>query len=426
MSRMLQALKGIQARTPDGTSPPDEISPEELGTLGLARPLEPWKALPSVAADSAPSPRESADSPGQSPAAADPRCRVPELMPDAQCIVGSMVDTGPDWIADPRAADALAGFEPVVIDDRPLAASWPDVESSVLATADSFTADPIETIDRAGDDFCTTRPLARGPMELDAKIESVPKRDAPPVATEALASPPDEPSASFFDEPPTDTPEVGSVTATTREGSTPDRSPNDEPTNDNDRDLAYWHLAENVLSQVHPSPAVLMFTSPGAGSRKTMVVARLATMLARRLPGEVVAVDADWQGGGLGRQFGFHASRGLIDILSGRASWRDVLRTADGTRLNIIPRGAVKHRSSPEIDGKRLRSLLDSLRRHARLVLVNAPAATAHGIDPLASLCEAAYLVVRLGHTPGRVTRHAVTMLEESGIPLYGCVLTGA
>lgn len=427
MSRMLQALKGIQARTPDGVSPPDEITSEELGTLGLAWPLEPWNAVPPVAADSVTPPRESAACPGQSPEADDPRCRTPGPVPDSLCIVDSMVDTGPDWTADPMAADALAGFDPVVIDDAAIAASWRDIESSVLAAGGSFTAEPIETVDRAGDDCCKTVPLVRKPMELDEEIESVPEHEAAPVATEGLTEPPDEPSASFFDEPPADSPEVSSRMATVREDSTPDRSPNDEPLSHDDRDLAYWHLAENVLSQVpHAGPAVLMFTSPAAGSRKTIVVARLAMMLARRLPGEVVAIDADWQGAGLGRQFGFRASRGLVDILSGRASWRDVLRTADGTRLNIIPRGDVKHRSGPEIDGKHLRSLLDSLRRHARLVLVNAPATTAYGIHPLAALCEAVYLVVRLGHTPARATRHAVALLEESGIPLYGCVLTGA
>ncbi len=427
MSRMLQALKGIQARTPDGKSPPDEITSEELSTLGLAWPLEPWHVVPSVAGDPAPAPRDSAECSGVPPAANDTRCRTPESMPDSLCIVGSMADTGPDWTADPMAADALAGFDPVVIDDAAIAASWRDVESSVLAAGGSFTAESIETVDCTEDDFCETMPLVRGKIGLDERVEPVPEHEAAPVATEGLTEPPDEPSASLFDEPPADSPEVSARMAAVREDSTPDRSPNDEPPSDDDCDLAYWHLAENVLSQVpHAGPAVLMFTSPAAGSRKTIVVARLAMMLARRLPGEVVAIDADWQGAGLGRQFGFRASRGLVDILSGRASWRDVLRTADGNRLNIIPRGDVKHRSGPEIDGNHLRSLLDSLRRHARLVLVNAPAATACGIDPLAALCEAAYLVVRLGHTPSRATRHAVALLEESGIPLYGCVLTGA
>ncbi|MCL4195117.1 MAG: CpsD/CapB family tyrosine-protein kinase [Thermoguttaceae bacterium] len=427
MSRMLQALKGIQARMPDGMSPPDEITSEELGTLGLAWPLEPWNAVRPVAADSVAPPRESAACPGQPPKADNPRRRTPEPVADSLYIVGSMVDTGPDWTADPMAADALAGFDPVVIDDAALAASWPDIEPPVFAAAGSFTAESVETIDRAGDDCCKTVPLPGNSMELDEGIESAPEHEAARVATEGLTEPPDKPSASFFVELPADSPEASLRMASIREDSTPDRSANDEPPSHDDRDLAYWHLAENVLSQVpHAGSAALMFTSPAAGSRKTIVVARLAMMLARRLPGEVVAIDADWQGTGLGRHFGFGASRGLVDILSGRASWRDVLRTADGTRLNIIPRGDVKRRSEPEIDGNHLPSLLDSLRRHARLVLVNAPATAAYGIHPLAALCEAVYLVVRLGHTPGRATRHAVALLAESGIPLCGCVLTGA
>jgi Mrp family chromosome partitioning ATPase len=384
MSRLLQALKEIEARSPAVVAAPERVSPEELGAFGLARPLEPWNAVPAGIAE----PR----------AACGEQVEPAEvaLALEMQSMLAGSLEVGLDWKTDAETLDALADFDGVLSDDRSLADPvWPDLEHTQSAAEPSGPAAPLSKADSAG-----------GAFERASAQSAVEREFDPEVAVRS--------EQRLAVRPP---PRQAVMEESTAAGKADSAA----------GDLAYWHLAENILAQVpHAGPVVLMFSSPAAAARKTAVVAQLARMLARRFPGEVVAVDADAQGAGLAAQFGLESSRGLADILSGRASWRDALQTVDHAGPGVIPRGAGRYGGRLEVESRPLRSLVDSLRRHARLVVVNAPPLTSEAAPPLLPLGDALYLVVRIGHTPRRAAAEAVARLQQSGAPLYGCILTGA
>lgn len=187
----------------------------------------------------------------------------------------------------------------------------------------------------------------------------------------------------------------------------------------------YQDLAENVLAQLTPvSPAVLLFTSAGDGEGKTSTVASLAAALAGKVTEKVLAVDANFRSPALAGHFGIRADAGLVEVLNGRASWREVVQETSVDRLSVLPGGRF-HTNDGSLPAEvELASVLDSLRSGYRLVLVDAASLVYPEVAPMSRLCEGTYLVVELGRTPREVARQAVELIGQCGGRVLGCVLT--
>jgi len=187
----------------------------------------------------------------------------------------------------------------------------------------------------------------------------------------------------------------------------------------------YQDLAENVLAQLTPvRPAVLLFTSAGDGEGKTGTLASLAAALAGKVTEKILAVDANFRSPALAAHFGIRADKGLVEVLNGRASWRDVVQETGVDRLSVLPGGTFDtHDGSPPADVK-LAPVLDSLRAGYRLVLVDAASLAYPEVAPISRLCEGTYLVVELGRTPRYAARQAVELIGQCGGRVLGCVLT--
>lgn len=187
----------------------------------------------------------------------------------------------------------------------------------------------------------------------------------------------------------------------------------------------YQDLAENVLARLTPvRPAVLLFTSAGEGEGKTSTLASLATVLAGKVTEKIVAVDANFRSPALAGHFGIRVDKGLVEVLTGGASWRDVVQKTSVDRLSVLPGGTFHtNDGSPPADVK-LATVLDSLRAGYRLVLVDAASLAYPEVAPMSQLCEGTYLVVELGRTARGAARRAVGLIEQCGGRVLGCVLT--
>jgi len=188
----------------------------------------------------------------------------------------------------------------------------------------------------------------------------------------------------------------------------------------------YRDLADNILSRLPADDgAVLLFTSPDDDRQDPGTLVALAAVLSDRLPGEVLVVDCDFRRGRLADHFGVHPDQGLADVLRGEASWQDVVFRTGTDGLSVLP-GA--NSSAP--DGRppeRLDPvpLLDELRRHYRLVLLDGASPAHAQTAAVARWCDGTYLVIRLGRTPRRGARQAIRDIQQGGGRVLGSVLVG-
>lgn len=193
------------------------------------------------------------------------------------------------------------------------------------------------------------------------------------------------------------------------------------------RDRPYRDLAANILSQLKPEePSALLFAAASAGPDKTpsVLVKSLAAVLAGQVRGDVLAVDLDLRRPTLADEFHIQAERGLADVLLETAAWQDVVRPSGVEGLSVLP-----GRESPAADATAFGSLrparlLDQLRRHYRLVLLDAGALRPQDLAPWTRSCEATYLVLNLGQTSRRAARQAVRTFERAGGRVLGSVLS--
>jgi hypothetical protein len=70
--------------------------------------------------------------------------------------------------------------------------------------------------------------------------------------------------------------------------------------------------------------------------------------------------------------------------------------------------------------------VINRCRQRFSVVLVSADTEHSPAAIPLARQCDAAYLVVDLGRTDRQTSFDAMARLERGGVPVLGCIATGA
>lgn len=191
-----------------------------------------------------------------------------------------------------------------------------------------------------------------------------------------------------------------------------------------DHARAYDELADKILSQLPTNqPAALMFTSPSDGTGSTALVVSLSAALAQRVPGKVLAVDANLRNPVLAAGLGIGAECGLADVLTGSASWAPLVRDTVVSGLSILPGGRLPRLGERPPEEVKLGPILEEMGREYALVLIDA-ASLAHGeVAPMASCCTGTYVIVRLNHTSLRAAGEAVKVVRSCGGRVLGAVV---
>ncbi len=188
----------------------------------------------------------------------------------------------------------------------------------------------------------------------------------------------------------------------------------------------YTATAHEILRRLPRGRSqALLFTSPGDGQGKTMTLARLAPLLARGLEGDVLVVDANFRNPDMARWLAAVPAWRLPDVLAGAIDWATAVQTTAHPRVSLLPGGsdAQGHGSGRNVPG--MSHLLRDLAGHYDLVVVDASSLAHRGTAQLAALCDATYLVVRVGEGSPRMLREAVQVVQDNGGRLLGCVAIG-
>ena len=167
----------------------------------------------------------------------------------------------------------------------------------------------------------------------------------------------------------------------------------------------------------------VQLTSAEPDEGKTTLALNLAQTDAR-LGRRVLLVDADFRRSEVANILEFRKSPGLIDVLTGRARFEDVVQI-DKSGAHVLVAGGFEPSASEMLVLRDLAPLLSSLRERYDLVIVDAP--------PVISLVDAAVvagfvdrtiLVVRWAGTRRSVVSHALNEIAAAGGTLGGVILS--
>jgi tyrosine-protein kinase Etk/Wzc len=137
---------------------------------------------------------------------------------------------------------------------------------------------------------------------------------------------------------------------------------------------AFRHLRTRVYCDGAVANNVVVVTSAGPGDGKTTCVISLAAALAADGK-RVLVIEADLHRPSLGELLPVKRGAGLGDLLTGEATWSDVVTSAPvGNRaFDVIAARAVRRDSAELLAGPRFAEILDRARSQYDFVLIDSP-----------------------------------------------------
>ncbi|GMU40739.1 MAG: chromosome partitioning protein [Chloroflexota bacterium] len=169
---------------------------------------------------------------------------------------------------------------------------------------------------------------------------------------------------------------------------------------------------------------LVLVTSPGPGEGKTTTTSNLAVVFG--LAGHrVCIVDTDLRRPTIHRVFGVENAEGLTNLLLAREPEfeRSVQRSVY-TNVSVVPSGPLPPNPSELLGSARMQEILDWLRAHYDIVLLDSPPAlVVTDASVLATLVDGIVIVARAGKTRRGALRATVEELAQSGRPIAGFIL---
>jgi len=187
---------------------------------------------------------------------------------------------------------------------------------------------------------------------------------------------------------------------------------------------AFRSLRTSILLSAHPVPRCLLITSALPGEGKTTTVVNLGATLAS-LGSRVVIVDCDMRKPSCHRSAGVANRPGFVRCLTGRVELAQAILPVPGVaNLSIIPCGPVPPNPAEVLSSPAANDLLRRLRAQFDYVLVDSPPVLSVADSRiLATLTDAAVLVVRGYSTPYQIVRRARSLLYGAGARILGVTL---
>jgi polysaccharide biosynthesis transport protein len=187
---------------------------------------------------------------------------------------------------------------------------------------------------------------------------------------------------------------------------------------------AYRNIRSALLLNPSGKPfKTLAVASAVPKEGKTTTSANLATSFAQT-GHRVLLVDVDLHRGGLHRFFGLQAGRGLSEILSGRASFEDVVQRTSVDGLDLVGTGSFPDNPAELVLRREMTSFLDEVSSKYDLVILDAPPVLAVSESTvIASQADGVLLAVWSGRTSRKLVQAAIRQLMSRGANLLGCIL---
>ena len=174
-------------------------------------------------------------------------------------------------------------------------------------------------------------------------------------------------------------------------------------------------------------PKVLLVTSSVPDEGKTSIAVALGRLVARS-GGRVILVDCDLRHPSIAAQFaGQRLDAGLADVLVGNCDLATILRRDPMSPLEYLPVAAPSANPAELIGSQALKNLIEVLRLHYDLVILDAaPVLPVADTRLLSRLADKALYVVEWNKTPREAVLSGIAMLRNAGVEVAGTVLNKA
>ena len=181
-----------------------------------------------------------------------------------------------------------------------------------------------------------------------------------------------------------------------------------------------------LFTSASSAPRTIVFTSAIAGQGRTTIALEIARSLARS-GARVLLVDADLRRPMLHRRLGLNGQRGLTTVLSGMATFDDVVeRSIDGTSLDVLTSGPLPPASRGLLHSSGAAEVLRHAVASYRYVIFDiAPVLPMTDDIFFMQQVDAVLLIARHKGLRRKSLRGCRDVLVRTGVPLVGFVLNG-
>jgi tyrosine-protein kinase Etk/Wzc len=170
----------------------------------------------------------------------------------------------------------------------------------------------------------------------------------------------------------------------------------------------------------HPVIAVLS-ASPKEG--KTFTVINIASSFAL-IPKKAVILDLDLRNSGIRQEFGVGSGPGVVDYISGKAGFDDIIHKSANPMLDIIPAGDVPPNPAEMLLDRKIFELVGRLKEMYDVIVVDtSPVGSVTDMLPLSEIIDATVLVVRNKYTQKKKLKEALSEIESYEMKEPGLVL---
>jgi len=180
-----------------------------------------------------------------------------------------------------------------------------------------------------------------------------------------------------------------------------------------------------LLASPDRPPRVIVVTSCEPGDGKSTVSVNLAIVLTQ-LGRRVLLVDADLRRPRLHRIFGVGNNAGLSSLMTGNATFEDVVQDCEMPGLALIPSGPLPPNPSELLQSASLQAMLDRSRDRGEwdhVILDSPPAVQVADSLILGARADATILVVRAAKTARESLVAGVARLRQAHVNVSGAVL---
>jgi len=169
-------------------------------------------------------------------------------------------------------------------------------------------------------------------------------------------------------------------------------------------------------------PKVLLVTGSSRQDGATTIAANLGVVLAQQGL-RTLLVDGNLRRPALHQAAAVPGEHGLSDLLIGDADPLTFVQPTETQNLSVLPGGDTPPNPAELLESGRAQAVMAVLRERFDAIVVDSPAHPYPDVLPLAALCDASLLVIRLGSSRRSDARAAADQLAIVGKPPIGLVV---
>lgn len=181
-----------------------------------------------------------------------------------------------------------------------------------------------------------------------------------------------------------------------------------------------------TLGETLKNVRVIAVTSAVSREGKTSLGVQLAISVARASSERTLLIDGDMRSPDLHRSFDVDRSPGLADLLEGKCSVAEAVRSTESPNIDVLPAGNLTTSPHRVMGNGRFDRLVDQLRAtYSHIIIDTPPVLAASEALVMTRVADVALLCVRRDFSRVRQVSEAFARLQKAGVKTAGAVLGG-